>query len=469
MSDKNYQELYLKARKIYETATVAYTELVSYTDVLEKDQLKAATVAIEKAKKTCLMLQQKAKNSKTTATLKNPQITIFENTARYLLQIFKIKYSDLGKLKQTVTTVTAQLNDSKKVFTELELSGLRESLKKLDANQLKVIGSSHQKLPKNTTITKPIFKRWGTSKTIIQDLLHVIEPVLAKLKKAVNDIQENITKLPGTPGGEDLIAALHGIVDTKGGGHVFTDTFLKKTTGDKAAAEDYIKDMCAKLDISQRIKLSRKIENFAAIIYQKSVCYIKARKKAKEIKGDALKLLEQFFATAGIENMAEWTKNKNSGKYVKIMLLRDALVGSVIGPIEKKITALAGGDDLLTSLNNTISNLGKEPILSIDFLDDINGNEFLAKKYVAKKYKNADLPKEIKLLEEYAKNILAKSALYTQTIDLAKKMGKNALELSEQFFTATIGVKNMAEYKDGKESPVYKRILILKQALIDAK
>lgn len=61
MSDKNYQELYLKARKIYETATVAYKELIAHSDVLEKDQLIAAKVAIEKAKKTCLALQKKAK------------------------------------------------------------------------------------------------------------------------------------------------------------------------------------------------------------------------------------------------------------------------------------------------------------------------------------------------------------------------------------------------------------------------
>ncbi|BDS11764.1 hypothetical protein [Aureispira anguillae] len=65
MSDKNYQELYLKARKVYEAATVAYKELVAHADVLEKDQLKAAKVAIEKAKKTCLLLQKKAKKDVT--------------------------------------------------------------------------------------------------------------------------------------------------------------------------------------------------------------------------------------------------------------------------------------------------------------------------------------------------------------------------------------------------------------------
>lgn len=60
MSDKNYQELYTKARKIYEAAATCYKELLHHKDVLEKDQLVAAKAAIEKAKLKCLALKKKA-------------------------------------------------------------------------------------------------------------------------------------------------------------------------------------------------------------------------------------------------------------------------------------------------------------------------------------------------------------------------------------------------------------------------
>lgn len=328
MSDKNYQELYLKARKIYETATVAYKELIAHSDVLEKDQLIAAKVAIEKAKKTCLALQKKAKDSAETAnkSVVDPEVIhvrYLEQIAYYLSKIFKIE--KITKPSDVISNVEKALKHPTHEFTELAFLKLYQALNHLNPSSLKKLGSTARnlKLPKNTTINRRTCEIWADP-NIRKELLRLIKPAYAKLKKVTDGIQEKIRNLP-FPNGENLIKALEKIVSDKGGGHAFTDTFLQKTKADKSAAEGYIEEMCVNFDISKRAKLSKEIEKYANIIYQKSVHYITTRNAADKMGGNALKLLEQFFATAGVEDMSKWTAKKTGSKYTKILILRDAL------------------------------------------------------------------------------------------------------------------------------------------------
>ena len=78
---------------------------------------------------------------------------------------------------------------------------------------------------------------------------------------------------------------------------------------------------CKGYNVPERIKLAKKVQKFRKILSDKGRLYIKTRNDAKNMGGNALELLEKFFAQAGVENMAEWVTGYADSKVNKLDIL----------------------------------------------------------------------------------------------------------------------------------------------------